>query len=681
MRAPYPGVESTIDLNGTTSDQAASQGRWIKASLVVAIGFVVTGVVELDLVRATGASDPVLVEWLLMPWAPLGIAVSVMVICGNARSWPGVFAGSLIVNALTHLPTTMMLTQASGSALCAAAIYTLLRRWRFNPAIERWQDSLMLWSAAAIGAVAMAAIGVSGALASGWLEPSRLQASFTRLVLDPSGHLWVSVALLKLAARWCLNWTTGVALLVPCLYGLVHARRQLAGLRATELAILIAITAVWSVCAFAQLPWILRMPLALVGLLLVTWPAVRFGATLTSLMTLVLAYVTSAAYMFGRGPVGARPEEALANAWAFIIMVAVLGLVITSLLAERNTAARLRAASEARYRTLFESSPQPLWVQDRDSKKILMVNQAAVARYGYTREQLMQMTLADLESSGRRQSISADGDVLIQDGGEYLHTTREGEQISVELRAQPLEFGDRNAELVFSHDVTDRNRMRTALLDSTDRAERQLSRELHDGLGPDLAALSLFARALRTQVDRGELPSPGSLEMIEKVAQRAVATCRGIAHGLSALGETGGNFYQALRSLPERFQHDGPPTLDVTIKGESPLTLPEATQHHILRVAQEAVANALKHARAQHVEVVFENSQTAVTLIVRDDGVGLPPVAKLRVGLGRASMRYRASAIGGGLYIKNLNNKGTEVRLECAQRARPEKRPEGAAHS
>jgi PAS domain S-box-containing protein len=491
----------------------------------------------------------------------------------------------------------------------------------------------------------------------------------------------LSPAIFRLAGRWCLNWTTGVALLVPCLYGLVHARRQLAGLRATELAILIAITVAWSVCAFAQLPWIMRLPMALIGLLLVTWPAIRFGATLTSLMTLVLAYVTSAAYMFGRGPVGARPEEALANAWAFIIMVAVLGLVITSLLAERNAAARLRAASEARYRTLFESSPQPLWVQDRQSRNILMVNQAAVARYGYSREQFTQMTLADLESPGRRQTVTSDGDVLLQDGGEYLHTTRDGEQISVELRAQPIEFGDRNAELVFSHDVTDRNRMRTALLDSTDRAERQLSRELHDGLGPDLAALSLFARALRTQVDRGELPSAGSLELIEKVAQRAVATCRGIAHGLSALGETGGNLYQALRSLPERFQHDGPPTLEVTIKGESPLTLPEATQHHILRVAQEAVANALKHAQAQHVEIVFENFQTGVTLTVRDDGVGLPPVAKLRVGLGRASMRYRASAIGGGLYIKNLNNRGTEVRLECAQRARPEKRSEGAANS
>jgi signal transduction histidine kinase len=275
--------------------------------------------------------------------------------------------------------------------------------------------------------------------------------------------------------------------------------------------------------------------------------------------------------------------------------------------------------------------------------------------------------------------MSSDGDAPNPDGGEYLHTTADGELISVELRAQPIEFGDQEAELVFSHDVTDRNRLRSAFLDSTDRAERQLSRELHDGLGPDLAALSLFARALRTQVERGEMPGPGALETIEKVAQRAVATCRGIAHGLSALGETGGNLSQALRSLPDRFPHDGPPTLDVTIHGESAVALPEATQHHILRVAQEAVANALKHARAQHVAVIFETTPSGVSLTVRDDGIGLPPVSKLRVGLGRASMRYRASAIGGSLYIKNLSSGGSEVRLECAQRAALGRKADGAA--
>jgi PAS domain S-box-containing protein len=679
IRSSPPGNESIRSLTPTSSDTAAFGLRWYWSSLLLAVGFIIAGTLEVALVRATGAREAALVEWVLLPWAPLGIAVSVTMICGNARSWPGAFVGTLVVDAMTGLPATMILTQASAIALLTVVTFTLLRRWQFNPTIVRWQDSLVLWSVAAIAALVLATTGILGALASGWLEPSRLYNTVARHILDPGGHIVISRAVLEVAARWCLNWITGIALVVPFLYGVFRSREELARNRVTELSVLLLLTVAWVFCQFADVPWILRLPLGLIGLLLVTWPAIRFGATLTSLMTLVLAYATSAAMMFGHGPAGARPEEVLSNGWAFIIMAAVLGQVITSLLAERNAAARMQAASEARYRTLFELSPEPLWVQDRHNRRILMVNQAAVSRYGYSREQFAQLSATDLEAPHQRQALSLDRDAPNPDGGELLHRTADGEWISVEVRAQPIEFSGQEADLVFSHDVTDRNRLRTALLDSADRAERQLSRELHDGLGPDLAALSLFARALRTQVERGEMPGAGALETIEKVAQRAVATCRGIAHGLSALGETGGNLHQALRSLPERFQHDGPPTLDVNIQGESPITLPEATQHHILRIAQEAVANAVKHARAQHVLVIFENAPSAVTLTVLDDGIGLPPVSKLRVGLGRASMRYRASAIGGNLYIRNLSTGGTEVRLECAQRATSGKKPEAAA--
>src|SRR5580700_3615212 len=112
-------------------DTPVSKMRWYWASLLLATGFIVTGVLELDLVRAAGAAEATLLEWFLLPWAPLGIAVSVMLICGNARSWPGAAVGSLVVNATAHLPAAMLISQASGNVLCAVAIFTLLRRWHF----------------------------------------------------------------------------------------------------------------------------------------------------------------------------------------------------------------------------------------------------------------------------------------------------------------------------------------------------------------------------------------------------------------------------------------------------------------------------------------------------------------------------------------------------------------------
>ena len=78
---PDPLNESAGYLSVAISDRRAPHVRWYWASLMVAVAFVVTGLLELQLVRAAGAGNPVLVEWLLLPWAPLGMTVSIMVIC------------------------------------------------------------------------------------------------------------------------------------------------------------------------------------------------------------------------------------------------------------------------------------------------------------------------------------------------------------------------------------------------------------------------------------------------------------------------------------------------------------------------------------------------------------------------------------------------------------------------
>jgi signal transduction histidine kinase len=208
--------------------------------------------------------------------------------------------------------------------------------------------------------------------------------------------------------------------------------------------------------------------------------------------------------------------------------------------------------------------------------------------------------------------------------------------------------------------------LRRALLDAADRAVRQLGRELHDGLGQDLVAPSLIARAETDRMKNGGAPELKTLALIESVALSAVANCRAIARGLSALAETGGDLHSALRRLPDRFRHDGPPTITVTIEGDASLALPEGAQDHIYRIAQEALTNAVKHAGARRIDVVLKTTVKTVRLTVRDDeaGVGLPVNPAPSGGLGWASMRHRASAIGALLYVTNSNGGGTEVRLE-----------------
>ena len=344
-------------------------------------------------------------------------------------------------------------------------------------------------------------------------------------------------------------------------------------------------------------------------------------------------------------------------------MIAVLGQLITALLAERNTAARRQAASEARYRALFDSNPQPLWVQDPATLRILMANDAAVRHYGYTRQEFTGLLATDLEAHDE----PGNEDRTLSDPNERMHLTRDGTLMTVELHSHPIEFDDRDAELMFSYDVTDRNRLRSALIYATDRAARKLGQELHDGLGQELVGLSLITRSQSARVGLGEAPDAGVLGMIDNIAQRAVLACRNIAHGLSALTDTGGNLAGALEKLPERFATEGGPAIRVVARNEVELTLPDAALDHIYRIAQEALANSLKHSRAGHVDIELDVTDTRADLTIRDDGVGLSRTAAQSRGLGLSSMRYRAAAIGARLYMVSTVGGGTEVRLECPQ--------------
>ncbi len=650
--------------------------QWAWDSLILAGGMIAFAAIASVLVRAAGEQYPLDATRIPIPWVPLGIAVGVLYLRGYNR-WPGVLAGiigtCLVVGGIPPLAAVL---QGLSATLFALGICTLLRVWRVNPALERWQDPLLLWVAAAIGATAMGCVAGTAVLAVAGFQMERAGHGMARALLDVQGHPIFTQPLLVFAACWSANWASGVALVVPTLRLLNGATRQKLRRRLREMLVMTLILVGWAIAAFLPLPWVASLGLCLVALALVTWSAMRFGAAVASLIPLALALIESAAFIAGRGPLQARPEDAIWAVWTFILIISMLGMLITSLLAERDAAYRRQAVSEMRYRVLFESSPRPMWVCDPSDLRILMVNQAAARLYGYSREEFTGLGMRDLEA--RDASTNTTGPIGVAtdpDEGEHRHRTRGGSIIQVELHAELIEFDGRPAQLVFSDDVTDRNRLRSALLDAADHAERKLGRELHDGLGQDLVALSLIARAETERVGKGGAAELKTLALIESVALRALESCRSIARGLSALTETGGDLYAALRRLPDRFKREESPLITVRIEADAPLALPESAQDHIFRIAQEALTNALKHSAARRIEIFLRVTEAVIKLTVRDDGIGLPSSSAHSGGLGRASMRHRASAIGALLSASGTIGGGTEVRLDCPQHAKAGEEP------
>jgi PAS domain S-box-containing protein len=176
----------------------------------------------------------------------------------------------------------------------------------------------------------------------------------------------------------------------------------------------------------------------------------------------------------------------------------------TVLVATVNSFMRLRRAeaalreSEARYRLLFERNPLPTWVFDAESLTVLAVNDAALEHYGYTREEFMALSVADLrplEEVPALRRVLAKGEASFR--RETRHRKRDGTVIDVEVMAAPLQFGDHRARLVIASDVTDQRRVEQArgellVREQAARAEAEAANQSKDEF------LAVLSHELRT---------------------------------------------------------------------------------------------------------------------------------------------------------------------------------------
>src|SRR6202043_1241361 len=145
------------------------------------------------------------------------------------------------------------------------------------------------------------------------------------------------------------------------------------------------------------------------------------------------------------------------------------------------------------------------------------------------------------------------------------------------------------------------------------------------------------------------------------VARHALQSCQTIARGLSPIGATEGGLIFALRDLVSRLKAPLGPTVDISVSEVARLGLSPATTDHLYRIAQEALANALKHAHANAIKVTLDVEPELVRLEIRDDGEGVKILGADASGLGLRTMQYRASLIGARFEIAPLQPHGTRV--------------------
>jgi PAS domain S-box-containing protein len=613
------------------------------------------GLLVLAATYATGALGFALPHFgarLALPILPSGVAVGALVRWGRGL-WPAVFAAELAIELSNGTSLPQSLVVACGLPAGAWATAWILERYRLEASFAHSRDVPLFLAASLCGMALPATFGTLGFAIGPATAPGNALVG------------WF---------RWWSNTTAGVLLVAPLL---IAARGEfLDRLRARPLAgfALVLAVALLAILPLTLVPGIvdaavLRSPVIVVSLVLVVVGAMRFGLVASAAATLALSTVAALSFAFDRGLLqGLAQLPGLILLWSYVGAMTGFGLIVTTLLAERDAAAAQRLQAERRYAQVFEASPQPLWVYDPTTLRFLLVNQATLRQYGYSREALLGMRVTDLSAPGEERAVPGGEAALRRDGEpfETRHVSRDGRVLEVEMWSRPIGFGGHSAVLVFASDVTERKALGRAFIDAIAGEQRRIGQEMHDGLGQELTGLSLSIRALAIRASRERLPLAPDLDQLAALISACIQSARRIVHGLSPLSGADGNLVAALTHLAEHGSVGGV-QVRLHCRLEAPLTLPLEARNHLFRIAQEALQNAQKHAGARHIDIEFAVRSDAVRLAVLDDGTGPPDPARPGAGLGMRTMRYRAAAIGGRLGVGARHPSGTAVLCEAPQ--------------
>ncbi|MFF9471018.1 GAF domain-containing sensor histidine kinase [Streptomyces roseolus] len=192
----------------------------------------------------------------------------------------------------------------------------------------------------------------------------------------------------------------------------------------------------------------------------------------------------------------------------------------------------------------------------------------------------------------------------------------------------------------------------------------RLAHELHDAVSQKLFSLRLTAQAAAALVDRDPARAKGELQQVATLAAEAADELRAAVVELrpAALDEDG--LVHTLRTQIQVL--DRAHSAAVVFDSPGVRALPAAQEEAVLRVAQEALHNALRHAEAARVAVTLARHGQGARLTVADDGRGFDPATVRSAGrhLGLVSMRDRAAGVGGALTVTSAPGEGTTIEME-----------------
>ncbi len=231
-----------------------------------------------------------------------------------------------------------------------------------------------------------------------------------------------------------------------------------------------------------------------------------------------------------------------------------------------------------------------------------------------------------------------------------------------------LEERVRQRTSALTEEMAERERLEREILNVGERERQRIGHDFHDSLGQHLTATAMAGQVLQEKLAARSLPEAGDASGLVQLVEQAIELNRQLALGLSPIEMTGEGLMDALRELASGIQERSKIRCDFVC--EDPVLIDDsATAMHLYRIAQEAMNNAVKHAKASRIILRLSRNSDGITLGVQDNGVGLPEPLPKSGGMGLRIMGHRAGMIRASFDVRPGTEGGTLV--TCTWRGQP----------
>lgn len=326
-------------------------------------------------------------------------------------------------------------------------------------------------------------------------------------------------------------------------------------------------------------------------------------------------------------------------------------------------------ASEEKNRAILDTAVNAIITMDEQCL-IDSVNPAAVRMFGYSREEMLgqnvKMLMADpfqREHDSFVQRYLRTGEKrIIGIGREVVARRKDGSLFPVDLSVGEARLPHGRLFTGIIRDISDRKELEEKILEISEEEQHRIGQDIHDDLCQQLAAIGCLAQVSQQILRKSSHPEAESLSEIVRLITQANVRAREMSRGLVPVVLDEGGLMVALRELA-RTTSGIFGVACVFVCEDEVLVHDNKTAVQLYRIAQEAVANAVKHSQASRITISLAEEDLSWKLTVQDNGKGIQPDggAGRGRGLGLLTMTHRAKMLGGSATVTSEPGKGTLV--------------------